>query len=630
MCTTGSNRSRLVHGLGLVLVLLVVGTAGVRDAGAQEAGTGRGKKRPNVIFILADDLGWMDTSVYGSRYYRTPNLERLARRGMRFTSAYAANPLCSPTRASILTGLYPGRLRFTTPAGHLRQEVLDPKLPAQAPPHQKAVTPQTCTRLPHDYYTLAEALKDGGYRTAHFGKWHLGWEPYLPESQGFEWNRPGGSYPGPPSYLSPYKIPAFPNGPAGEHIDDRLTQEAIQWLRQNRDRPFFLNYWLFSVHAPFQGKPDLIEASRQRIDPSDPQRNPVMAAMVEAMDGAVGKLLDAIEELGLGPDTLIVFASDNGGNMYSVVEGGPPTSNHPLRGGKATIYEGGTRTPLIVAWPGRVKPGTQSDVVVSSIDFYPTLLEATGLAARPGQQFDGISLLPVLRGAPRLEREALFCHFPHYTPATGNLPSVWVRRGDWKLIRFFADGPKQEDRFELYHLAEDLGETRNRAAEMPERLRELNALIDRHLKETGALVPIPNPAYGQETNGWSGNAQVLLSINAGKLVVRSTGDDPFLMARGLSLRGGPFTVELRMKSASRGPGQVFWTTRAAPNFHRDRSVGLEVKHDGEWHDYRVELPVPGPLTALRLDPGTAPGEIRIEYVRVRGAGNALLKEWTFR
>lgn len=266
----------------------------------------------------------------------------------------------------------------------------------------------------------------------------------------------------------------------------------------------------------------------------------------------------------------------------------------------------------------------------SSIDFYPTLLEATGLTPRPGQKFDGISLLPVLRGAPRLEREAIYCHFPHYTPATGNLPSVWVRRGDWKLIRFFADGPKQQDRFELYHLAEDLGEKRDRAGEMPERVRELNALIDCHLKETGALVPFPNPAYGQETHGWSGNAQALLSVADGQLVVRSSGSDPFLVARGLNLRGGPFIVELRMKSASRGAGQVFWATRAAPNFHRDRSAGLAVKHDGEWHDYRVELPVPGPLTSLRLDPGTAPGEIRIEHLRVRGAGNALLKEWAFR
>jgi arylsulfatase A-like enzyme len=458
-------------------------------------------RRPNIVLVLADDLGWRDTTPYGSTFYETPNIDRLARRGVRFTDAHAANPLCSPTRASILTGQYPCRLGITVPNGHIREEVLQPSLPARAQPNHKATTPTSRNRLPLECVTLAERLRDAGYATGHFGKWHLGWEPFDPKAQGFDVAIPGGSFPGPPgTYFSPFKAAIYTDAPAGRHIDELTSEAAAAWIKENKDRPFFLNYWLFSVHAPYDGgRPELVEKYREKAAkaPDNPQRNPVMGAMVQMMDEAVGRVLDAIDAAGVADNTIILFTGDNGGVSWQEVEGAPVTSNLPLRNGKASLYEGGTREPLLVAWPGHARGGTTSDALVSSIDFAPTLLQMAGLDPAPpaGQPLDGTSFAPVLDGSGTFARDTLFCHFPHYVPASANLPGTWARRGDWKLIRFHADGPGQADRFELYNLRDDLGETTNREADHPEIVRELNAAIDRHLKETGALVPSPNPAF---------------------------------------------------------------------------------------------------------------------------------------
>lgn len=584
-------------------------------------------KRPNVVLILADDLGWMDTATYGSRFYDTPNLTRLARRGMLFHNAYAANPLCSPTRASILTGLYPARLRLTTPAGHVRDVVLDPKLPATGPPAHRAVQPDTRTRLPLDCFTLAEALRDAGYDTAHFGKWHLGWEPFGAENQGFDLVMPGGSYPGPPSYFAPYRMAGFKDGPAGEHIDERLTTEAIRFLDQSRNGPFFLNFWMFSVHAPFQGKSDLIEIYKGRADPRRPQQCPTMGAMIRTMDDCVGRLLDALDERGLTDNTLLIFVSDNGGNMYDRVEGVTPTSNHPLRGGKATIYEGGTRVPMVVSWPGKVRPGSRSGALASTIDLYPTILSALGIDARPGQRFDGRDLLPVLTGRGAKVRDELYCLFPHYVPATGNVPSVWVRQGDWKLIRFFADGPDRRDRFELYNLRRDVGERRDLADAMPAKVREMDALISAHLAAADALVPFANPAYREPVAGWLGNAQADLSASGGLMRLVSSGGDPFMTTEDVPEASGPIVFEWRMRSDSSGHAQVFWVTRAHPAYFRDRSVIVHILHDREWHEYRAELAVGAELTGLRLDPSAGPGTIEIEWIRALSPQGTVLKEY---
>jgi len=451
---------------------------------------------PNVVLFLADDLGWRDTTVYGSTFYETPNIERLARRGMKFTNAYAASPLCSPTRASILTGQYPGRLRLTTPACHLPQVVLDPRLPATGPPTRKALTPQTRTRLPNRYLTVAEMLKTAGYRTGFFGKWHLGHAPYLPENQGFDVVVGGRHHPGPPrSYFSPWPIDTIPQPSKGEHITDRLAKEAVEFIRDNKQQPFLLCFWDYSVHAPFEAKQELIEKYRGKAAPDNPQRNPVMGAMIEPLDDAVGALLDTLDSLRLAKDTIIILFSDNGGNMYNTVEGLPPTNNRPLRNGKGSIYEGGVRVPMIVVWPGEVSSSTTSEAVVSSVDLYPTILEMVGLRPRADQVLDGLSIAGVLRRQSGVSDRPVFCHFPHYVKATGNLPSTSARLGDWKLIRFYADTARQTDRFELYNLANDIGEANNLAPRMPEKVRELNALIERHLRDTRSLVPIPNPAY---------------------------------------------------------------------------------------------------------------------------------------
>ncbi len=453
----------------------------------------------NVIFILADDLGWADTALYGhTRFHRTPNLERLAQRGMTFTRAYSASPLCSPTRSAVLTGLSPARTGITAPNCHLPQVILEATTPARAAPTAKVVMPASVTRLKPDYRTLAGALRAAGYATGHFGKWHLGAAPYSPRQHGFDVDLPHHPGPGPAgSFVAPWKFKDFDPDPAvpDQHIEDRMAKEAVAFMERNRDRPFFLNYWMFSVHAPFDAKKALIEKYRARVNPADPQRSPTYAAMIESMDDAVGTLLDTVDRLGLADRTIVVFTSDNGGNMYNEVDGTTPTSNAPLRGGKATLFEGGTRVPAVVVLPGVARPGARSDELVQSEDWHPTLLEALGLPPAPAQRFDGASILPALRGGS-LGDKAVYQFFPHAPGVPDRLPpAVSVHRGDWKLIRVFHDGEQGAHRHLLFNLREDLGERHDLAAIQPDRVRELGAMIDRFLAETRAVLPVPNPAF---------------------------------------------------------------------------------------------------------------------------------------
>jgi arylsulfatase A-like enzyme len=484
----------------LAFIFLLARVAGAGDSPVATSAA----LRPNIVFILADDLGWRDTSLYGSTFHHTPNIDRLAQRGIRFMNAYAANPLCSPTRASILTGLYPGRIGITTPSCHLPEVRLEAGLPKRTRPDEKAVTPISVTRLKTTYPTLAKTLKEAGYATGHFGKWHLGHEPYSALQHGFDVDVPHYPGPGPAgSYLAPWKFPPALKftGQKGEHIEDRMAQEAVKFLRANKDRPFYLNYWAFSVHAPWDAKPELVGKYKEKADPKAAQRNPVYAAMVQSLDDGVGTLLNTLDELKIADRTIVIFFSDNGGVHWlddrmkqAFGLDSPPTSNAPLRGGKAALYEGGTREPCIVVWPGRVKPDSTTDALLSSVDFYPTLLEMVGMKSKEGQKLDGVSQVPAIlgTGAPR---DTAYCFFPHYVAATGNLPGVWVRKGDWKLIRFFCDNANQTDRYELYDLRSDIGETKNLADRMPEKVAELNALIERHLKDIAPLLPKPNPTY---------------------------------------------------------------------------------------------------------------------------------------
>jgi arylsulfatase A-like enzyme len=314
---------------------------------------------------------------------------------MTFTRAYSASPLCSPTRSAILTGLSPARTGITTPNCHLPQVVLEATPGTSAPADKKAIMPKPPTRLKTEYRTLAETLKDVGYATGHFGKWHLGPEPYSPLQQGFDVDVPHHPGPGPAgSFVAPWKFKDFDHDPAvpDQHIEDRMAKEAVAFMEKHRDRPFYLNYWMFSVHAPFDAKKALIEKHRARVDPADAQRSPTYAAMIESMDDAIGTLLDTLDRLKLAERTIIIFTSDNGGNMYNEVDGTTPTSNRPLRGGKATVFEGGIRVPGVVVMPGVAQPGGRSDSLIQSEDYYPTLLEALALKPAPGQRFDGVSI----------------------------------------------------------------------------------------------------------------------------------------------------------------------------------------------------------------------------------------------
>lgn len=483
-----------VKSLRFLLALCLFSPAAIESAIATAS-----DKQPNVVFILADDLGWSDTTLYGTtKLYRTPNIARLAARGMTFTRAYSSSPLCSPTRASVLTGLSVARHGITSPSCHLPKVILRPAPKSIGSPKHKATIPGSASRLDTKHYTLAEMLKDNGYDTGHFGKWHLGADPYSPLQHGFDVDVPHHPGPGPAgSYVAPWKFKDFDHDPMipDEHLEDRMAKEAVAFLEQHQDKPFFLNYWMFSVHAPFDAKKELIQQYRKTIDSGAAQRSPTYAAMIESMDDAVGTLLETLDRLGIAENTIIIFASDNGGNMYNYVDGGTATSNAPLRGGKATMYEGGVRGPAIIVYPETIKAGSRSDQIIQSIDYYPTLLEMLAIDARPGQQFDGISIAAALQEKP-LTRNAIFTYFPHAPNVPDWLPaSVSVHQGDWKLIRLFHEGESGKHRYKLFNLKDDIGESNNLANQFPDRVKQLDKLIEQHLVDTNAVRPLPNPRF---------------------------------------------------------------------------------------------------------------------------------------
>jgi arylsulfatase A-like enzyme len=547
-----------------------------------------------------------------------------------------------------MTGLWPARLGITTPSCHMPEVKLQETVVERAPPSQKILQCQSATRLSTDYSTLAKSLREAGYRTGHFGKWHLGREPYDPLHQGFDVDVPHTWNPGPPGcYLAPWHFPDAKNfqGQPGEHIEDRMAQEAIRFLRENKDRPFYLNYWAFSVHGAWDAKDPYIEKYRRKADPNSPQRNPVYAGMVQSLDENVGRLLDTIDELGLAQRTIIVFFSDNGGVHWAgmtkpsphgaeVPPDTPITSNAPLRGGKGTIYEGGTREPCIVAWPGQTPAGSKSDAIIQSIDFYPTILDMLGLKPPAGQKFDGVSIVPALRQSGPVAREAIFCYFPHITNINllQGMPSVYVRQGDWKLIRIFYDGPMLVHRYELYNLKDDVGETRDLSAQMPEKVKQLDRLIDRFLAESGAVLPKPNPSYNPLVGPWEPNKETRLSVRLGRLILETSKGNPTIATRDVPAADGEMTLEFRMRSTAKGGGRAFWTTtkgKASKGFNAEHAVRFAVTPGGQWHEYAEKLPVRGTISALRFDPAGAPGHVEVEWIRLKTPDGRLLKEWKF-
>jgi len=459
-------------------------------------------ERTNVVFFLVDDLGWTDLGCFGSSFYDTPHVDGLARSGMKFTNAYAACPVCSPTRASILTGKYPSRTGITDYIN-----ARGGNQPGKWRRNTKLLPAAYKDRMAHKEVTLAEALKEAGYATFFAGKWHLGPEGFWPESQGFDVNRGGITRGGPyggKKYFSPYGNPRLKDGPPGEHLPARLANETVKFIEANREKPFLAYLSFYSVHTPLIARKDLRQkylAKRKKLDAAAVagefskrehrrrvrtlQAHAVYAGMIEAMDQAVGTVLSGLKRLGLEKNTAVFFMSDNGGLSTSE---GHPTSNLPLRGGKGWMYEGGIREPMIVRWPGVTAAGSVCKQVVTSTDFYPTILEITGLKARPAQHRDGVSFVSLLKGKTR-KRGPLLWHYPHYGNQ-GGAPAGAVREGRWKLIEWYED-----KRVELFDLESDIGENRDLAKGQPERVRAMRSTLHRMLKETGAVMPARNERF---------------------------------------------------------------------------------------------------------------------------------------
>jgi arylsulfatase A len=428
------------------------------------------KQSWKILFVLMDDLGWHDTGPYGNTFIDTPNLNRFARESARFTNAYAACPVCSPTRASIMTGKYPARLHLTDWIPGRKQW-----------PYAKLLTPSFNQELPSDETTIAEALHPAGYKAAAVGKWHLGGAGHLPTDRGFDINIGGSAAGSPPTYFGPLTLPGLQLEP-GEFLTQRLTLEGSRFIRENSTNPFFLYESHFTVHIPLQAPADLVEKYRKR---NTGDVDPAYCAMVETADASVGQLLKSLGDSGQAGNTIVVFFSDNGGVRYQARRPKPVTNNSPLRAGKGHLYEGGIREPLMIRWPGLTQAGSIIHDAVSSIDFFPTLCEAANVRFRPA---DGRSLRPLLEGAHVAERP-LFWHYPHYSDQGGK-PGGAVRLGDWKLIEFYEDG-----RLELFHVTDDAGEKRNLVRSQPARAKKLHELLTDWRTSVNASMPTPNPGY---------------------------------------------------------------------------------------------------------------------------------------
>jgi len=429
------------------------------------------KSKPNFLFILADDMGWSQLGCYGSNYYETPNIDRLASEGMRFTDAYAACPVCSPTRASILTGRYPARLHLTD------------FIAGGSFPYEKLKQPKWQKYLPLEEITIAEVLKTAGYATASFGKWHLSIAKKPPESERYNPDKQGFD-----ESIITYKPRGNQDPEKDAHNVEMITEKSLEFLQENKDRPFFLYVPHNTIHSPVMGKKKLIDKYRSKPGSDLPQNNPVLGAMIEDLDNSVGRLLKKLDELKIADKTVVIFFSDNGGLERAAKQ-------TPLRSGKANLYEGGIREALIVRWPGVTRPGSVCSEPVISVDFFPTFLEILGLENKAKRPIDGVSLVPVLAQTGPLNRQAIYWHYPHYHSSSIG-PCGAVRCGNYKLIEWFDEticGPG--NRFELYNLKEDIGEQNNLTKEMPDKTRELKKMLENWRNKVNAQMPTPNPNY---------------------------------------------------------------------------------------------------------------------------------------
>jgi len=468
------TRRSFLKSAGIAAGLAFSGLSCRNFAGSFSTTQGRGRReKPNFLFILVDDMGWSQLGCYGSDFYRTPNIDALAAEGMRFTDAYAAAPVCSPTRASIMTGKYPARLHLTD------------FIAGNSFPYAKYTQPRWQKFLPLREVTIGEALGQQGYVTASLGKWHLSQAkrppeslPYNPDRQGFD------------RTLITYKPDSRDNPEEDPHNVGQITDRALEFIEDHTEEPFFLLVSHNSIHSPLLGRRELVGRYRKKPGVDDEANNPVLAAMIEDLDSSVGRLLDKLDESGLAEDTVVIFFSDNGGLKRAA-------SQYPLRSGKANLYEGGIRVPLIVRWPGKVRRSGICAEPVISTDFFPTILDIAGLRMAENPELDGVSLVDLLteRGKPR--REALYWHYPHYhTSSIG--PCGAVRRGRYKLIEWYdlTRSPSGK-RYELYDLADDIGESKDISAAQPGRAERLADLLARWRENVSAQMLEPNPNYDQ-------------------------------------------------------------------------------------------------------------------------------------
>ena len=442
------------------------------------------KTKPNVLFILIDDLGWIDLSYAGSSFYETPNIDRLRSQGMMFTNAYSACPVSSPSRASILTGKNPAHLQFT---GHITA-IGRHRYPA----HGRIIPPKDKMYVGLEEVMISEALKEIGYKTISIGKWHVGnVEKYFPENQGFDINIAGYEHGSPSTYWAPYsnpdldwnpKIKNLSDGVPGEYLTDRLTDEAIGFIRDNRDKPFFMYLSHYAVHTPLEAPTGLVRKYEKKMLTDKSQKSAVYAAMIEVVDKNIGRLLGELDALGLTDDTIIFFCSDNGGTTEATI-------NTPLREGKGFLYEGGIRIPLVVKWPGKIAGNTTCDEMVITDDFYPTIINMVKNGSKSPEDIDGISMLPLLKGKKSLKRDMFCWYYPHYSPQA-QMPGYAIRKGDFKMIEHY-----DPVKVELFNLKDDPAEMRNLAESNPGKVKEMKKMFDIWLKKMNPVMHTLNPDY---------------------------------------------------------------------------------------------------------------------------------------
>lgn len=598
------------------------------------------QERPNILMILVDDLGWSDLGCQGSTYYKTPNIDRLAAQGMRFADAYAM-PVCSPTRASIMTGKSSARLHLTNPLGERNPAPKSPLERGKDYPWHKYITPLQIPALSLDEVTVAERLRDAGYATAIFGKWHLGGKGFEPEKQGFDVNVGAGHYAHPKTYFSPYKMDdVIKDGPSGEYLTDRLTDDTIRFIQTPRAKPFFIYLSHYAVHTPIQAKPEVVARYEKTSGPSNPQNNPEYAAMIDSLDQGVGKVMDALKSSGQDQNTIVVFVSDNGGVIHTFGGNEKVTSNLPLRSGKGTLWEGGVRVPMIVRWPGIIAPGSVCSTPVICSDFYPTFCELAGAPVKTGAdtELDGESLIPLLKNpGTTLKRTALCWFYPHNNEFTDACSSI--RQGNMKLIRFYG-GPVK-----LFNLKDDIGESNDLAVQYPELVNELGGQLEQWLNHVGAWEMVENPQYnplmhehgiypafdpqkdgaelvaewnfnGESTEGWEAQGKTILSTRGGKMTVasqdRSSMESPVELAT-----PGTYVLQAKVREhgIKKGACVLFWKN-SSEEYDRNRRIQFALAHGADEHTVAALFRVKNPADSLRFEPAMAEGSVEFDWIRI--------------